>query len=553
MRIFLLLSLIVSLLAVKETTGEQLQVSVGSSNGLPTLSKADLVIVYSTTSSRLPLVHASRPARRGIRTIIALESASEAARLNKLYNASYGKEHSEIYISWPDAGTGDDANIPTHATRSSSNSKSPPSSLHPLHRLGHRWAIAPLLAHQLLTAQATSTTSDPSSPSSSSPSSSSTSSTPSSSSSIDPTMPEIDSSDYANTTTSSTTTTTATTTSETANPPPPPVPPPPYRWMLVARDDTLWLPHHVVQLLSPYDSAAAAAVSDHLIDFNGAVLLAPSPAAAVCLPCGMNLTALMGRRRPPRMPLSSCPVCRPAAGCEFRFDLCDGLAGGPLCASKRFLGSGDRCAPSWVAGGGGVAMSEMLLRYLDQAAWTSCVTDALSSISGERSLGRCLWRSGFGFTHPAAGLAGEQHCNPFSSRHMLFGNPLMRQEIFGAQADKLLTPAYAASEAAAAAKATTTAAAQTGSAGGAAAVAAAAESSVAAAAVAAASTRIRPPATAAAEPCDAECLEWLSRRAVSVHLDVPYTEASGGGGGDKDVITAAAVMEQAAQRVAGMD
>ncbi|GIL57320.1 hypothetical protein Vafri_12572 [Volvox africanus] len=312
---------------------------------------------------------------------------------------------------------------------------------------------------------------------------------------------------------------------------------PSYRWMLIARDDTLWRPHQIVRLLSQYDDSVATAISDHFIDYNGHELLAPSAAAAVCLPCSFNLTELLGRRHPPGVPQPSCPVCRPASGCEFRFNLCGGLTGGEYCGTKRFLGSGDRCSHSWAAGGAGLALSITLLSYFGQEEWAGCVRAQRPS-TGERSVGRCLWRNGFSFTHPAAGLPEGLTRDVFSSQHMLFGNPVLRQEIFGSSADAVLGPAYKAeAEAVRAAAAAADKAAAAGMALSSGAVSHdGAESGIAIPA----STRLP---SEGGQNCDRECREWLLRRGVNVHLDVPYTE-------DVDITAAATVLQAAAEGVA---
>ncbi len=199
----------------------------------------------------------------------------------------------------------------------------------------------------------------------------------------------------------------------------------PYRWMLLARDDTLWLPGNAVQLLSSYNDSYAVAVADNIFDFSGKRLLLPSVLAAVCLPCHADLTTLLGRKHPPGVPQPACPICRPAVGCEFRFDACGGFTGGGdeedgasaavvaeavarasgraalaaggeaqdmtspgggamstaaytaglgrlPCGSKQFMGSGDRCTHSTVVGGAGLALSSTLLSYLDKVRGGSC-------------------------------------------------------------------------------------------------------------------------------------------------------------------------------------
>ncbi|PNG99287.1 hypothetical protein TSOC_014935, partial [Tetrabaena socialis] len=310
--------------------------------------------------------------RAGIRTVIAVQNSSEAFRLNQLYGGP-ASPHMESYVAWADTdGTSSGLGPYGH---------DPPLPTHPLHVGGPRFAVAPLLAHEVLMAAARTAAAAATGTAAAAAAAAGTAAVQ---------------------------------------------PPLPYRWMLLGRDDTLWLPSHVVRLLASYDDGAAAAVSDHLADFNGRTLLSPSPAAAACLPCGLNLTSLLGRRHPPRVPPPACPVCRPAAGCEYRFDLCEGLVGGPLCGSRRFLGSGDRCLPSWAAGGAGLALSAQLLNYLPKERWISCVREAQPS-TGERAVGRCLFRNGFAFTHPAAGLAAGLTREVFSLQHTLFGNPLARQ------------------------------------------------------------------------------------------------------------------------------
>ncbi|GIL89816.1 hypothetical protein Vretimale_16496 [Volvox reticuliferus] len=469
--------------AVERAAGQRsLQTSRSLYEAAP-LSPSDLIIVYITTPSRLPLVHATRPARRGIRTVIILQDASEAARLNELYGGEKS-EHNETFLAWVDPAAGAGAGV-----KSGPYGHMPPAVTHPLHLLGPAWAMAPLLAHAAVLAS---------------------SSTPPLATTAAATAASAAASSAAGGSS----------------------PPPPYRWMLIARDDTLWRPHQVIRLLSQYDDGVAAAISDHFIDFNGRKLLAPSPAAAVCLPCSFNLTELLGRRHPPGVPQPSCPVCRPAGGCEFRFNLCGGLTGGPYCGTKRFLGSGDRCSHSWAAGGAGVALSITLLTYLDQEEWAGCVRAQRPS-TGERCLGRCLWRNGFSFTHPAAGLSDGLTRNVFSTQHMLFGNPFVRQEIFGSNADAVLGPAYNADEEAvkAAAAAATGVELVPGT---------ELRDGAAAGIAMPTSTRLPP---AGEHDCDADCRQWLLRRGVNVHLDVPYTDGI-------DITSAATVLQTAAENVA---
>ena len=248
--------------------------------------------------------------RRGIRTIIALETAADAAALNEQTGGLAGP-HAEAYVAWADAQPDESAGGGPYGRYP------PPATLHAEHRTGPRAAMAPMLAHELLMALARKAAANA-------------------------TGLEHYSLGAPNSA------------------------PPPYRWLLLARDDTLWLPHHALSLLSGF-SGRAAAVCDHLADWNGITLLSPSRVAAACLPCGFNLTAVMGRKRPPKFPQPVCPVCRPASGCEFRFDLCNGLVGdGNGCGTRRFLGSGDRCGHSWPAAGAGVALNFKLLSYINK-------------------------------------------------------------------------------------------------------------------------------------------------------------------------------------------
>ncbi|GLI67559.1 hypothetical protein VaNZ11_011756 [Volvox africanus] len=448
------------------------------------LRPSELIIVYTTTPSRLPLVHATRPARRGIRTVIVLQDAREVAQLNERYGGEKS-EHNETYLAWIDHASSASAGVNVGPY-----GRTAPVATHSLHLLGPAWAMAPLLAHAAVLA----------------------------SSSTPPLA-----------------TATAASTSGGSSPLSP------YRWMLIARDDTLWRPHQVVRLLSQYNDGVATAISDHLIDFNGHKLLAPSAAAAVCLPCSFNLTELLGRRHPPGVPQPSCPICRPASGCEFRFNLCGGLTGGEYCGTKRFLGSGDRCSHSWAAGGAGLALSITLLSYFNQEEWAGCV-HAQRPSTGERSVGRCLWRNGFSFTHPAAGLPEGLTKDVFSSHHMLFGNPVVRQEIFGSSADAVLGPAYNAEAAAVRAAAAAAAAADKVAATGVVlAPGAVSRDGVESSGITVpASTRLP---SAGAQDCDRECRQWLLRRGVNVHLDVPYTD-------DVDIKAAATVLQAAAEGMA---
>lgn len=76
------------------------------------------------------------------------------------------------------------------------------------------------------------------------------------------------------------------------------------------------------------------------------------------------------------MPWPACTSgCRPPIGCEHRWESCMGLAGGALCHSKRFLGSGDRCPPSWHAAGAGVALSRGLLASVKTGPYTECAVN----------------------------------------------------------------------------------------------------------------------------------------------------------------------------------
>ncbi|EFJ46485.1 hypothetical protein VOLCADRAFT_118093, partial [Volvox carteri f. nagariensis] len=156
--------------------------------------------------------------------------------------------------------------------------------------------------------------------------------------------------------------------------------------------------------------------------------------------------------------------------------------------------------------------------------WAGCVRGQQPS-SGERTLARCLWRVGFSFTHPATGLAEGLTRDVFSDRHMLFGNPLLRQDVFGADADALLARWYTAEQDG---KMSATLTAGLGSDGG-------GNSTVATPA----STRLRP---GGASECDSECRRWLAGRGVSAHLDVPYVDGV-------DVAAAAAVLQKAAQGI----
>ncbi|KAG2431156.1 hypothetical protein HXX76_009686 [Chlamydomonas incerta] len=496
----------------------------------PPLTAADLVIVIPTTKERLPLVHASRPARRGIRTIIAVETAADAAALNEQTGGLVGP-HAEAYVAWADAQ-------PDEAAGGGPYGRYPPApTLHAEHRAGPRAAMAPLLAHELLTALARKAAAA-----------------------------------------------TAANASAAA--------PPPYRWVLLGRDDTLWLPRHALALLSGL-SGRAAAVCDHLADWNGLTLLSPSRVAAACLPCGFNLTAVLGRKRPPKFPQPVCPVCRPSSGCEFRFDVCGGLVGDASgCGTRRFLGSGDRCGHSWPAAGAGTALNFKLLSYIGKEKWVSCVRDGQPT-TGERALGRCLWRTGFGLTLTGAGLAARLSRDPFSPHHMLFGNPMARQAVFGAEADTLLGPVYTRLEvAAAAARATAEGKARAAAAAAAAAGdAAGAVKAIAAGGVTtpggqpwlygATDLTIATPSTRLAvaapppppppppplvidgvvvdtgagvtlapplKPCDMPCTaKWVAGAAVSAHLDVPMDEFAALTG--SELAAAAALMAAAAERM----
>ena len=55
----------------------------------------DMAIVISSSAARLPLVEASRPSRKGIRTVIAIESEEQATALT----AKHGKKHMETYVA----------------------------------------------------------------------------------------------------------------------------------------------------------------------------------------------------------------------------------------------------------------------------------------------------------------------------------------------------------------------------------------------------------------------------------------------------------------------
>ncbi|KAG2486773.1 hypothetical protein HYH03_014572 [Edaphochlamys debaryana] len=471
------------------------------------LGVEDLVIIVPTFVSRLPLVHATRPARRGVRTFIVVENGTEAARLNEMYGGLTGP-HNESYISWANSdGAG--------SFMGGVYGSDPIKITHPLHVLGPRHAMAPVMAHEVLVKLAAAAAAS------------------------------------------------AAGGAAASSPPPPPAgkksrgPPLPYKWMLVARDDTLWIPSAAVKLLSPFNAGAAVAASDHLVDFNGIKIMSPSRAPATCLPCHYNLTDLMGRRKPPRVPQPACPVCRPAKGCEFRFDLCMGLAGGPVCGTKRFLGAVDRCHFSWPAGGAGLAMSAALLHYLDKERWVGCVRDTQPT-TGERAIGRCMWRSGVIISHVAAGMANRLTRDPFADRFVIFGNPLARPMVFGPKVEEVMGPAYAAQL-----EATKTASVALAEAAKKAAV----DREAAVKAGRALPQTLRPgahyipgdsptldeimgppPSTRtrradAPEPCDAQCMAFLESSSVSVHLDLPYEATA------EQAKAAAELMEAAAKKV----
>lgn len=61
------------------------------------LLRSDLVIVLVSSTARLLLVEASRPARAGIQTVIAIEQEAKAAELT----AQHQKAHLETYVACP--------------------------------------------------------------------------------------------------------------------------------------------------------------------------------------------------------------------------------------------------------------------------------------------------------------------------------------------------------------------------------------------------------------------------------------------------------------------
>lgn len=52
-------------------------------------------------------------------------------------------------------------------------------------------------------------------------------------------------------------------------------------------------------------------VSDHLQDFNGVRVLSPSHAPTACLPCHINMTHLMGKRKAPGEECKHCNKAHP--------------------------------------------------------------------------------------------------------------------------------------------------------------------------------------------------------------------------------------------------
>ncbi len=206
--------------------------------------------------------------------------------------------------------------------------------------------------------------------------------------------------------------------------------------------------------------------------------------------------------------------------------------------------------------------------HLPQERWLDCVRDVQPS-TGERSLSRCLWRNGFAYTHPAAGLVAGRTRDVFSEQHMLFGSPLARK-VLAPEADSVLSGLRTA----ALNPATGIAKGANGSAvaRAAAAATAAGAQAVLAAAVAGAGTdrmgRLGVPAAVAlmashsttvvsavvAAKCASgvdgkDCEVWAAGNAVSIHLGVPPELGLESDANEKYIAEVAAMVEKVAGRI----
>lgn len=135
-----------------------------------------------------------------------------------------------------------------------------------------------------------------------------------------------------------------------------------YEWLLLGDDDTVWLLAGVRLLLSSFDWRLPYAISDHFGDNNNRGYFLPSPYAAACLPCHVQVSVNGPAAGSLVVPSIGCP-CTPVLACELRRLVC--ATRGDCGPRKNFTGSTKQvCRFSWAHGGAGMVMSRALLLQL---------------------------------------------------------------------------------------------------------------------------------------------------------------------------------------------